>query len=128
MLIVGGLSLIGPAIQAYDRSLFDVYEMAGVLFIPIAYILIALSLHGWRSKRLPVQVRQPYGLLLSGLCLSACAMSIIATLGSSPGGPEGLRQGMWLWLGLCAIFTALLSYRLERLLAKADYDQHIIDD
>ena len=119
MLIISSVSLLGPIIYAYDRSLFDLYEMAGVIFIPIAYILTALSIHSRRSKRLPDGLRPAYGRLLSAICLGACVMSIIATLGTSPGGPAGLRDGLWFWLGLSALFSALWSYRLQLLLAQA---------
>jgi hypothetical protein len=97
--------LIGRAILRLSRRYFDYYELAGVLFIPVLYLVLGAYLYRLRSSffrdcAAPPDVRRQltgykltYVLALILLCLYEPFITIIL----SPGGPDQLTGTFWLW-------------------------------
>lgn len=115
------MSAIGPALYQWDKSWFDVWEIASFVLVPIVYLLAGLVICRFRVRHLDPrgQPSRRYGLYFGTIVFLMAVFQAVMMLMISPGGPPGVQPYLPAICVVYALLIAILDYHAWRILSAA---------
>ena len=119
MLVLSAFSAVGPILYRRDRSLFDMWEITCLVFIPIFYVLAGFVIYPFRVRHLVRGSKQArrYGRYFGAVVFLMALFQAFATILISPGGPEEWRPHTRSIFAVYALLVAILDFQAWRVLA-----------
>jgi len=114
--MVYGLASLGALIKKHNPQMFDMYELIGVIFVPIMYIFFGMYL-----QSVIVDCVEPKNKLKFTLCswcsiFTGAALHFLSVIAFSPGVPEdfagGLINMLYLLMAIFAVFSVLAKNQI----------------